>query len=346
MTVPEINVQDQNEKHKNHNTSVPHKAIIKARAESILSEIEDDLFTTRLNSGKPLIAKELKQYISFRALMEADGHRLQTSGSQMKCCCPFHPDKTPSFVIFDTDDCAKCFGCNWYGDIFKYEQEFHEVDFRGAWKNLNAFLRAYPRTGRKAKAMSKTVKVEEPEFTPKQLKERKQYAERLATESWLAEKVCLQRFERTGENWNPDIIQALGKEGSLGWAGDALAFVYPGGTKYRRWPEKEFIWDCDGSSLWRGELLAGAKHVYLTESETDAIALLHTGIEQEEHGSAIVAVSGASNFQSDWAHMFKGKAVTLCFDNDDAGKDGANKTGLFLKPFVSELLTYELGGAI
>ena len=324
---------------------IGHKAIIKASAESILAEIEEDLFTTSLSSGKLLEAKELKKHLSFRALMEADGHKLQTSGAQVKCCCPFHPDRTPSFVIFDTDDYAKCFGCGWYGDIYKYEQEFHQVDFKNAWFNLNDFLRQCPRTGRKAKVASKTVKIENPEFTPRQLKERKNYADRLANEAWLAEKVCILRLERTGETWDPGIIQALGKEGSLGWA-DCLAFIYPRGTKYRRWPGKEFIWDCDGSSLWRGELLAGATHVYLTESETDAIALLHTGIEQDEEGSAIVAVSGAGNFQSEWAQRFKNKVVTLCFDSDEAGKDGANKTGLFLKPFVSELFIYELGGAI
>lgn len=325
--------------------AIGHKAIIKASAENILSEIEEDLFTTSLKSGKLLAAKELKQYVSFRALMETDGHRLQPSGSQVRCCCPFHPDRTPSFFIFESDDYAKCYGCGWYGDIYKYEQEFHQVDFKSAWFNLNDFLRAYPRTGIKAKTVPKTAKVEEPEFTSKQLKDRKNYADRLADESWLSEKVCTLRLDRTGEKWNPDIIQALGKAGSLGWAGDALAFIYPRGTKYRHWPGKEFIWECDGTSLWRGELLAGATHVYLTESETDAIALLHTGIEKEEQGAAVIAVSGASNFQSDWAKQFKGKAVTLCFDNDEAGKAGAHKTGLFLKPFVSELFIYELGGA-
>jgi hypothetical protein len=157
--------------------------------------------------------------------------------------------------------------------------------------------------------------------------------------------VCFQRYEVTGENWNPAVIQDLAKNGFLGWA-DCLAFIYPRGTKYRRWPEKEFHWDCDGSSLWRGVLLAEAKHVYLTESETDAIALLHTGIEEDEEGAAIIAVSGAGNFQSAWAEQFKGKVVTLCFDNDEAGKDGANKTGLLLKPYASEILILPLGGAI
>ncbi len=296
-----------------------------------------------LNSGKLLMAKELKKHISFRALMEADGHRFQASGSQVKCCCPFHSDSTPSFFIYESDDYAKCYGCNWHGDIFKYEEKFHRLDFKQAWWRLNDFIRKFPRTGRKAKPAPKKVVVVDPEFTPQQLRERKAYAERLANEAWLAEKVCRQRFERSGENWDPQVIQKLAKEGSLGWA-DCLAFIYPRGTKYRRWPEKEFYWECDGSSLWRGELLAGAKHVYLTESETDAIAWLHTDIE-EESGIVVIAVSGASNFQAAWAQQFKNKVVTLCFDNDKAGEDGAHKTGLFLQPFVSELFIHELGGA-
>ena len=98
------------------NNGIAHKAIIKARAESILNEIEEDLFTVSLNSGKLLEAKELKKYVSFRALLEVDGHKLQTSGTQVRCCCPFHPDRTPSFFIFETDDYAKCYGCGWGGE--------------------------------------------------------------------------------------------------------------------------------------------------------------------------------------------------------------------------------------
>ena len=99
-------------------------------------------------------------------------------------------------------------------------------------------------------------------------------------------------------------------------------------------------------SLWRGELLANAKHVYLTESETDAIALLHTALSRMKsvQPSSPCPVPVISNPIGQ--NSFKDKVVTLCFDDDDAGKDGANKTGLFLKPFASELLTYELGGAI
>ena len=305
---------------------------------------QNDVTTNGFENGNLIPAKELKPLISFQALLEADRHKIQISGTYVKCCCPFHHDNTPSFVVYD-DIYGKCYGCSWYGDIYKYEMDFHHVDFRTAWIRLNDFHYDCPRAGRKAKAAAKKIKLDEPQFTARQLEERKKYAQRLATDSWLAGEVCCKRFERTGEPWNPVVIQDLARNGFLGWA-DSLAFIYPRGTKYRRWPDKEFLWEQDGSSLWRGELLAGATHIYLTESETDAIAWVHTGVEVQEKGSAVIAVSGAGNFQGDWAEQFKDKVVTLCFDNDEAGVAGANKTGLLLKPYVSKLFIHDLGGAI
>lgn len=300
--------------------------------------------TNGFKDGKLIPAKELKPLISFQALLEADKHKIQVSGTYVKCRCPFHADNTPSFVVYD-DMYGKCYGCSWYGDIYKYEIDFNQVDFRTAWYRLNDFFYKCPRAGRKARNVTNKVKLDEPQFTPRQLEERKRYSARLVDESWLADEVCQRRFEATGEKWKPETIRQLAKDGFLGWAGGALAFIYPRGTKYRDWPGRDFIWECDGSSLWRGELLAGAQHVYLNESETDTIAMLDAGIEHNEKGAAIIAISGAGGFQAEWAEAFTGKVVTLCFDNDDAGIAGANKTGLLLKPYVSELRILDLGGA-
>jgi Toprim-like len=118
---------------------------------------------------------------------------------------------------------------------------------------------------------------------------------------------------------NPDTILKLGKEGSLGWAGDALAFIYPKGVKFRRWPAKEFYWEAEGPSLWRGQRMKTAKHIYITESETDAISAIDSGVEVDD-SIAVVAVSGVNSFLTDWVFNFKGKSVTLAFDNDEAGQ--------------------------
>ncbi len=315
-------------------------AIIKARAESI-SENANVLPNSFLD-GEPMVAKDLKQHISFRGLVEADGHKVQQSGKSVKCHCPFHPDKTPSFSIFESDDYARCYGCGWYGDIFKYEADSYEVDFKQAWKSLNAFLRQEPRIARKSKPAPRKEKLTEaPTFTPKQREERKKYADRLATDTWLVQEVCRKRYEKCGQNWKPTILQQLAKEGSLGWAGDCIAFIYPTGTKYRQWPSGKFGWDCECMSLWRGHLLEKATHVYLTESETDAIALIHTGLEEKKPGHVVIAAPSATTFKKEWATLFKDKAVIFCFDNDKAGEAGVLRIAPMLQPYAAKLVVID-----
>lgn len=41
-------------------------------------------------------------------------------------CCPFHPDRTPSFVIYH-DETYHCFGCGAHGDVVDFIAETHKV---------------------------------------------------------------------------------------------------------------------------------------------------------------------------------------------------------------------------
>ena len=112
------------------------------------------------------------------------------------CRCPFHNDRTPSFSIREDDDTAgKCFGCGWYGDIFKYEMDFHKVDFTEAWLRLNDFHYKCPRGGEKVKPFVKASKPEKVVLSEKQKDEREAYARRLETDRWIAEEICRKRYE-------------------------------------------------------------------------------------------------------------------------------------------------------
>lgn len=62
--------------------------------------------------------------------------RLVRAGSSYKGLCPFHSEKTPSFVVSEERQSWHCFGCQKGGDIFTFLMEAEGVEFREALKIL------------------------------------------------------------------------------------------------------------------------------------------------------------------------------------------------------------------
>lgn len=64
--------------------------------------------------------------------------RLNRAGNELRWCCPFHNDQTPSFYIFDCGRGWICFGCGAGGDVFDYVQRLHGVGLIEAARMLGA----------------------------------------------------------------------------------------------------------------------------------------------------------------------------------------------------------------
>ncbi len=62
--------------------------------------------------------------------------QLKKAGRSLKGLCPFHAEKSPSFVVSPERGIAYCFGCHKGGDIFAFIQEIESVDFVDALKLL------------------------------------------------------------------------------------------------------------------------------------------------------------------------------------------------------------------
>lgn len=62
--------------------------------------------------------------------------QLKKAGRNFKGCCPFHNEKTPSFIVSAERQFAWCFGCQTGGDIFKMVELLEGVDFKEALKIL------------------------------------------------------------------------------------------------------------------------------------------------------------------------------------------------------------------
>lgn len=61
---------------------------------------------------------------------------LQRSGAVFKALCPFHKEKTPSFLVNPQRQTYHCFGCGAGGDIFRFVMDYEKVDFMTAVKML------------------------------------------------------------------------------------------------------------------------------------------------------------------------------------------------------------------
>lgn len=60
----------------------------------------------------------------------------QGSTQDYKACCPFHHEKTPSFLVHDDKGFYHCFGCGKSGNLFSFVQEMENITFPEAVEML------------------------------------------------------------------------------------------------------------------------------------------------------------------------------------------------------------------
>ena len=61
---------------------------------------------------------------------------LKKRGREHTGLCPFHPEKTPSFSLNAEKEVWHCYGCGAGGDLFKFVQQYENVDFEPALRML------------------------------------------------------------------------------------------------------------------------------------------------------------------------------------------------------------------
>lgn len=61
---------------------------------------------------------------------------LKKRGRHFVACCPFHQEKSPSFIVSSELQIYKCFGCGKAGDVFSFMEEYNRIDFKDALEDL------------------------------------------------------------------------------------------------------------------------------------------------------------------------------------------------------------------
>src|SRR3989338_259546 len=79
--------------------------------------------------------QEIKDKLPILTVVQ-DFVQLKKAGSNYKGVCPFHSEKTPSFMVSPSKQIWHCFGCGLGGDIFEFIKRTENVEFNDALKIL------------------------------------------------------------------------------------------------------------------------------------------------------------------------------------------------------------------
>lgn len=77
------------------------------------------------------LTQEIREKIDIVELI-SEYIELKKAGQNLKGLCPFHSEKTPSFMVSPTKQIFHCFGCNKGGDIFTFLMNYENITFSDA----------------------------------------------------------------------------------------------------------------------------------------------------------------------------------------------------------------------
>lgn len=291
--------------------------------------------------------------------LAAQGVELRKQGNRLVGLCPAHDDRSPSFAVFGTrQETCGCFPCGFTGDVFAVSTWLgRSATFPEAVRDVASALGIpLPNSPagtatRPATAPPRPAKPPEPPFTLSIAERKTVQTARLAFSNafWGGDNVVDDIAASLGLDRETLRVAAWGSSG-LGLACPRnsskpwLCYAYPEGLKWRNphpGQKPRFQWLVGKATApWRMDWASGKETVYVTEGESDCLALIAAGMETDS--AACVATPGTS-FQREWASLFTGKRVVLCFDSDQAGRAATATVAAILKGHAREILTWRAG---
>lgn len=84
----------------------------------------------------PDFVKEQIKDADLVSILEGEGLQFKREGAYYKCCCPFHSEKTPSFVVHPAKNIATCFGESKSWDAIGFVREKYSMTYYEAIEYL------------------------------------------------------------------------------------------------------------------------------------------------------------------------------------------------------------------
>lgn len=311
--------------------------------------------------------ERVKQTYDLKTVIESYGVTLRKKGSNYVGLCPFHKEKAPSFTVNPKTNLYHCFGCDAGGDVIGFICKKEGVSFREAIEKLQG-RKVDPKPVKKPKEspapessinhthlLNRVVSFYHKTFC-EDPRAREYMRTRGITDNALFSDFTIGYSNGTLLNTIPDegdIREALKEIGILNERGHEMFY---GCAVFPIFDENKDAIGIYGRRITDGETahlyLPGprrgvfnfpaakrSKSIILTESIIDTLTLYNVGFKD------VLPCYGVNGFTRDMLDLItrsQVKEVYICFDRDDAGKDGAEKIAAQLKekgidPYIVQL---------
>jgi hypothetical protein len=271
------------------------------------------------------------------------GHQLQETGGGFKTNCPLHRDQNPSLQIYGSAmERFHCFPCDVGGDVFDLSQKMgRSKDFRSALIDVRKVLAGHLSEhesiarNRKVAAKSSSDPAGKGPFKPSIEEFQRIWAAKMEFPIALFENSEIIRKASKELGFDLRLIQgrSAGLIDGLGIYDGRLCYVYESGLKVRRFKNEgapRFYWEIGKATKpWRiAKIRNETERVVLCEGETDALACLISGLEDD--GRTAVVASPGIGFRKEWIASFKNQEVIVSFDFDEPGRNAAERVATLL----------------
>jgi len=291
--------------------------------------------------------------------LAAIGVELRKAGTRLVAPCPMHEDRNPSFAVLPDGVTCGCYPCDFTGDVFNLSEKLgRSSNFPEAIRDVAAVLGVIlpdstaGRPTRPATAPQRPAKPPAPPFILSDADKETVHRARLAFDDafWAGDEIIDGIAASLGFDRETLRVASWGASGlGLAWPVGSqspwVCYAYPQGLKWRN-PHPastpRFRWIVGKATApWRMEWATKpeVRTVYLTEGESDTLALIAAGLEAD--GTAACVASPGTAFPEAWAPLFNGKRVILCFDHDDPGRVATAKVAAILQGHAAEILTWK-----
>ena len=92
----------------------------------------------------PVDTDALKARVRIEDVVQGYIGQMKKHGGDFVACCPFHAEKTPSFVVHQEAQYFKCFGCGAKGDVIEFVKLYEKCDFNAAVEKLGGAATTRP----------------------------------------------------------------------------------------------------------------------------------------------------------------------------------------------------------